>query len=297
MRYGLAIDLHATAATAHEVSWHHVREQALTAEQLGFDLVVLPDHLSYRAGGDGDYVLPDAAVGVRESVVEVSALAASTTRIGIGHSVVNAPYRSPAMLAHIAATLADISGGRYTLGIGVGNSFDYDQLGVAADHRVDRFEECVEITARLLHDGRVDFEGAYWSSSHAELVLLPEPEHRPTVVVAAGGPRTMRIAARFGDAWNGWCPTDPAGTVAANLLGLLDHTCEDLDRDPASIGRTVDLAVDPLDLSGARNRSIDTLGMLAELGVDEARCYAISTDTHTARLEAITALRDMTTNL
>jgi alkanesulfonate monooxygenase SsuD/methylene tetrahydromethanopterin reductase-like flavin-dependent oxidoreductase (luciferase family) len=297
VRYGIAIDLHATAATAHEVSWRHVREQALTAEQLGFDLVVLPDHLSYRAGGEGDYAVADAAVGVRESVAEVAALAASTTRIGIGHSVVNAPYRSPAMLAHIAATLADISDGRYSLGIGVGNSFDYDQLGVAADHRVDRFEESVEITARLLHDGRVDFEGAYWSSAHAELVLAPEPEHLPTVVVAAGGPRTMRIAVRFGDAWNGWCPTDPAGTVAADLLGLLDQTCDDLDRDPSSIGRTVDLAVDPLDLSGARSRSIDMLGVLAELGVDETRCYAISADTHTARLEAIAALRELTADV
>lgn len=290
MRTGVAIDLHATAATADEVSWRHVREQVLTAEELGFDLVVLPDHLSYRAGGDGDYAIADEAVGVRESVTEVAALAASTTRIGIGHSVVNAPYRTPAMLAHIAATLADISDGRYSLGIGVGNSFDYDQIGVDADLRVARFEECVEILSKLLNNGRVDFDGNYWTASNAELVLAPADDGRPPIVVAAGGPRTMSVAARFGDAWNGWCPTDPSSPVAADLLALLDTTCEDVGRDPTSIGRTFDLGVDPLDLRGARTRSIDMLAHLAGLGANEVRCYTVSDGTHAARLEAIAAL-------
>jgi alkanesulfonate monooxygenase SsuD/methylene tetrahydromethanopterin reductase-like flavin-dependent oxidoreductase (luciferase family) len=289
----VAIDLHATAARADEVSWRHVREQALTAEELGFDLVVLPDHLSYRAGGDGDYALTDDAVGVRESVTEAAALAATTSRIGIGHSVVNAPYRTPSMLAHVAANLAEISAGRYSLGIGVGNSFDYDQLGVAADHRVARFEECVEIVWRLLHDGRADLEGRHWAATRAELVLAPEAGRRPPLVVAAGGPRTMAVAARFGDAWNGWCPTDPAGSVAGDLLMLLDRQCDEIGRDPASIGRTFDVGIDPLDLQGARSRSIETLGTLAELGADEVRCYALSNETHTGRLEAIAAFGEM----
>ena len=295
MRHGVAIDLHATAAGAGEVSWRHVREQALTAERLGFDLVVLPDHLSYRAGGDGDYALADEAVGVRESTTEAAALAAATSRIGIGHSVVNAPYRTPSMLAHVAANLADISGGRYSLGIGVGNSFDYDQLGVAADRRVARFEECVEIVSGLLRDGRVDVEAEHSVAQRAELVLTPE--HRPAVVVAAGGPRTMAVAARFGDAWNGWCPTDPSGTVADDLLGLLDRKCAEIGRDPASIARTFDIVIDPLDLQGARSRSIEMLGKLADLGADEVRCYTLSEDAHAARLDAMVAFGEMLTGM
>lgn len=297
MRFGVAIDLHATAGSASEVGWRNIREQVLRAEQLGFDLVVLPDHLAYRAGGQGDYVSPDEPVGVRESVVEAAALAAVTSRIVIGHSVLNAPYRTPAMLAHVAATLADVSNGRYSLGIGVGNSFDYDQLGVAADHRVGRFEECVEIVAGLLRDGHADVHGNYWSASHAELALTPGPDRRPPIVVAAGGPRTMRVAARFGDAWNGFVPTDPAGSVPGELLGLLDRACEEVGRDPASIARTVDIGIDSTDLRGARDRSVEMLGQLAELGVDEARCYALCDDTHPSRLEAITALAELVTEI
>lgn len=293
MRFGVAIDLHAPAGSAGEVSWRNIREQVLTAEQLGFDLVVLPDHLSYRANGEGDYVLPDEPVGVRESVTEAAALAAVTSRIVIGHSVINAPYRTPTMLAHLATTLADISDGRYSLGIGVGNSFDYDQLGVPADHRVSRFEECVEIVAGLLRDGHADLDGTYWSASDAELVFAPGSGRRPPIVVAAGGPRTMRVAAQFGDGWNGFTPTDPASPIAAELLQLLEQTCGDVGRDPASIERTVDLVIDPTDLHNARGRSVETLVLLAELGVDEARCYVLSEESHRARLEAIVALAEL----
>lgn len=297
MRFGVAIDLHATAASAGEVAWPRVREQVLLAEQLGFDLVVLPDHLSYRAGGEGDYATPDEPVGVRESTTEAAALAAVTSRITIGHSVINAPYRTPAMLAHIAATLADICDGRYSLGIGVGNSFDYDQLGIAADRRVSRFEECVDIVAALLRDGHADVAGNHWWSTDADLTFAPDPDRRPPIVVAAGGPRTMNVAARCGDAWNGFSPTDPAGTVVKGLLDLLEQTCDEVGRDPSSIGRTVDLGVDALDLHGARNRSIETLSMLAEIGVGEARCYVLCEQTHAARIEAIAALAELTAGL
>lgn len=179
----------------------------------------------------------------------------------------------------------------------MGNSFDYDQIGVAADDRVARFEEAVEIVTGLLRVGAVDVEGRYWTAERAELVLAPDDDHRPPLVIAAGGPRTMSVAARFGDAWNGWCPTDPNGTVATDLLDLLDRTCDELGRDPASIVRTFDLGIDPLDLHGARNRSIEMLGHLAGLGTDEVRCYPSSAETHAARLEAIVAFREMTTEV
>ena len=297
MRFGVAIDLHATASSAGEVAWGHVREQVLLAEQLGFDVVVLPDHLSYRAGGEGDYAVDDEPVGVREATTEAAALAAVTSRITIGHSVINAPYRSPAMLTHIAATLADISGGRYSLGIGVGNSYDYDQLGIAAGHRVARFEECVEIVATLLRDGRADVAGNYWSASSADLAFVPDPDRRPPIVVAAGGPRTMRVAARFGDAWNGFAPTDPESDAVNDLLALLDRACDDLGRDPSSIGRTIDIGVDALGLADARSRSIEMLGTLGDLGIDEARCYVLAEQRHSARMEGIDALAELTAEI
>jgi alkanesulfonate monooxygenase SsuD/methylene tetrahydromethanopterin reductase-like flavin-dependent oxidoreductase (luciferase family) len=289
MRIGLAIDLHAPASAAPEVEWGNVREQVLEAERMGLDLVVLPDHLSYRAGEDNGYSVPDEAVGVREAVSVAAAVAAVTSTIGVGHSVINAPYRTPAMLAHIAATLADISGGRYSLGIGVGNTFDYDQIGVAADHRVARFEECVEILSGMLRDGSADLPGNYWTANRAELAFRPGPDKRPPIVVAAGGPRTMRSASRFGDAWNGWAPTNPDDDTVERLLDLLDATCHETGRDRATIGTTVDLAVDPLDLAGARARSVNMLDKLEALGIDEARCYVHAEPTHEGRMDAIRA--------
>lgn len=295
MRFGVAIDLHATAAQAEEVAWVRVRDQVLTAERAGLDLVVLPDHLAYRAGGQGDYVEEGAAVGVRESTTFAAAIAATTSTIGIGHSVVNAPYRSPVMLAHVAAAIADVSGGRYSLGIGAGNSYDYDQLGVDAIRRASRFEECVEILTGLLRDGAAHLDGEYWRADHAELTLRPDA--RLPVVVAAGGQRTMRIAARFGDAWNGWVPTDPDATEARRQLQLLAETCEVVGRDPDSIGRTVDMGVDPLDLGGVRSRSLAGLAGLRELGIDEARCYPLSHGTHGSRTEAIEAFAELVAEL
>ena len=294
MRYGIAIDLHAPGSLAGEVSWARVRDLAVAAERLGLDLVVLPDHLSYHAGeGSDGYSVPDEAVGVRESTTVAAALAAATSTIGIGHSVVNAPYRSPAMVAHLAATIADISGGRYSLGIGVGNSYDYDQLGVAADHRTARFEECVEILASLLRRGTAHLDGDYWQSDQAVLAFQPDDAVRPPLVVAAGGPRSMRVAARHGDAWNGWIPTEPDGDEPARLLDLLERACQEIDRDPVTIGRTADLAIDPLDLRGARARSMTMLRKLQELGFDEVRCYTVCEPTHAARAEALEAYATM----
>ena len=293
MRIGLAIDLHAPASQAREVRWTHIREQVLEAERTRLDLVVFPDHLSYRAGADNPYAVPDEPVGVREAVTVAAAAVAVTSTVRIGHSVFNAPYRTPAMLAHIAATLADVSDGRYQLGIGVGNSFDYDQIGVDADDRVTRFEECVEIVSSMLREGRADLDGEHWSAHGAELAFQPGPDRRPQIVIAAGGPRTMRTAVRHGDAWNGFVSTDPDDDAIDRLLTLLERTCDEQSRDRGTIEASVDLGIDPLDARDARARSVEMLARLEELGIDETRCYLVAEPTHEGRMEAIRAFEEL----
>lgn len=293
--WAVALELHATAAEADDVSWPNVRALALTAEDLGFDAVVLPDHLSYRAGGPGDYARDDAAVGVRESMTTAAAVAAVTTRIGVAHSVINTPYRSPAMVAHLAASLAEIAGGRYELGVGSGNSADYDQLGVDSSQRVARLEESLSLLAGLLREGHADSSAGFWRAQDAELVLRPATPVR--LVVAAGGPRSMRAAARWADRWNGFVPADPEAAAARALVRDLDDACAAVGRDPQTLGRTVDIVVDPLDAQGARSRSADALAALAELGLDQVRCYNVSASSPSSRVEALHALAELTSAL
>jgi alkanesulfonate monooxygenase SsuD/methylene tetrahydromethanopterin reductase-like flavin-dependent oxidoreductase (luciferase family) len=103
----------------------------------------------------------------------------------------------------------------------------------------------------------------------------------------------MRAAVRYGDGWNGWCPTDPDDGSVIHLLDLLEQACVAADRDPSTIHRTGDLTIDPLDLRGARQRSVETLQRLDELGFDEVRCYTICDETRSARLEALEAYAEM----
>lgn len=293
MRIGFAIDLHATAAEAQEVRWERILEQAQLAEAVGFDLIVLPDHLHYRAGGEGDYARDDAAVGAWETVAVAGALAAATHTIGIGHSMFNAPYRPPALVAHIAATLDALSGGRYQLGLGSGNSFDYDAVGVEADHRHERFREAVEIVHGLLKRGHVDVDGRYWSARQAELVLRGPAADGPPLVLAARGMGSMRLAAGYADAWNGFAPPDPDHDELRELLRHLDTACTEVGRDPATLERTVDTLVDPLDREDARDRCADALLGLSALGIAEARCYASTAGTHESRMAAIAGMAEL----
>ncbi|WP_299445247.1 LLM class flavin-dependent oxidoreductase [uncultured Phycicoccus sp.] len=297
MRIGPALGLDATASSAAEVSWPHLLDLARHAETLGFDLVALPDHLYYPAGGDGDYSDPDEDVGVRESTVMAAALAAATTRIRLAHSVVNATYRPPALLAHVADTLDEISGGRYSPGVGAGNTVDFEAIGVGHDHRVARLEEYVAILRDLLRDGSTDRAGRYWSAVASALPLRDTARTTPALVVAAAGPRSMRLAARHADGWNGWVRTRDAGAHARDLIDALDRACAQVGRDPGTLARTVDLTLDPLDVVGAAAASRTALEDLAALGVDEVRCYLASDPTHTARRDAMSALAELVDGL
>lgn len=111
MRIGYALDTHAPPSRAQEVAWPRLREQVVLAEAVGFDLVLVPDHLLYRAGGDNDYAREHEPVGAWESVVLATAIAGATARLTVGHSMMNAPYRSAFLTAKVAATLDEVTRG------------------------------------------------------------------------------------------------------------------------------------------------------------------------------------------
>jgi alkanesulfonate monooxygenase SsuD/methylene tetrahydromethanopterin reductase-like flavin-dependent oxidoreductase (luciferase family) len=260
---------------------------------------VFEDALLYRGEAATD--------GVWESVVIAAAVAATTSRINLGQSVVNSPYRAPAMTAKIAETIDEISGGRFVLGIGAGNTpdSDYEAFGIPTDKRFSRFAEAIQIIHGLLKNGEVDFEGEFYSVKRAELVLRGPRQNGPPINIAAGGPKMLQLAARYGDAWNWWGWDETLEQIRVRLrpiINLLEQACEAEERDPSTLVRTFDLyTVVP---EAFRNRIGNAEGFqfeqpvtgtsaeiaehilsLGELGLEEVRCDVWPTET--AAVEAM----------
>lgn len=290
MRIGIIIGIHGREGEAPR--WAHVRDQVLAAERVGFDLAVIEDALLY----------PDdkgPSTGYWESVSMAGAMAAVTSRIEIGHSVINAPYRSAGLTAKIAETLDEISGGRFLLGIGLGNTPDYEHFGVHADTRYSRFAETIEIIHGLLRTGRVDFDGTYQFARQSELIPRgPRPEG-PPIVIAGKGPKMLRLTARFADGWNWWCIGRPDLEALRLLVAELERACEEVGRDPATLRRTLDVySVDPLGTFSGSEEPIagspveigGALLRFGELGFDEVRCNVFPVDSLEALPTAIEAL-------
>jgi len=248
--------------------WPSIRAQALAAEAAGFDLVVLEDAALYPDASGHD--------GVWEAMTIAAAVAASTTRIEIGHAVINNPYRHPTLVARCAVTLDEISGGRYRLGIGLGNTpDDYPRFGIAADRRYSRFAEAIQILHALLREGRATFEGEFYQVPAAELVLRgPRPSGIP-IIVAAGRPKMLGLAARYADEWNWWVDTgaEDGAEQVARLSRRVDTACMDAGRDPATLRRSIDLfSVTAAETAGASSELAARLLAYASMGFDAVRC-------------------------
>lgn len=280
MRVGLAIELSGRPGWLIE-GWRyeHIRSQARLAEELGFDRIVVEDALSIP-GED------HPTVGAWESVVILAGLAEATSTIGIGHSVVNAPYRNPGHLASIALTIDEVSDGRYTLGIGAGNTpdEDYERFGIPADQRYSRFIDTVTIVHDLLRNGRADHEGEHASARGAELVRRGRREGGPPLVIGAGGPRMQRAAARFADEWNWWVTPFADPEDLRPQLTELDRACEEVGRRPSTLRRSLDvyLPVGPIGWDPGRDGDPPATGpeetaeltrAYADLGIEEVRYY------------------------
>src|SRR6476646_1975578 len=135
---------------------------ALAAEDAGFNSIWVGDHYLYR--GDGR---PER--GPWEGWTLLAALATVTQRVRLGPLVACLNFHPPAVLAKIAATVDEVSGGRLILGLGAGwNRTEFDAFGIPYDHRVSRFEEALTIIHGLLHDGAIDFEGTYYTARECE---------------------------------------------------------------------------------------------------------------------------------
>jgi alkanesulfonate monooxygenase SsuD/methylene tetrahydromethanopterin reductase-like flavin-dependent oxidoreductase (luciferase family) len=217
--------------------WPEIREFAAASEALGFDSIWLADHLLPHldaVGGPGD---------IHEAWSLLSAVAASTGRVEIGTLVVATPFRNPALLAKMAVTVDEISGGRLILGLGTGYyepefaAFGYPP---ATDRPVARFEEALHLIVPLLRGETVTFEGRFVETREA--ALLPPPRRHIPILIAADGPRMLRLTARWADAWNTAWFSAPDARFATRMAGF-DEALIAEDRDPGSIVRTVGMEV------------------------------------------------------
>jgi alkanesulfonate monooxygenase SsuD/methylene tetrahydromethanopterin reductase-like flavin-dependent oxidoreductase (luciferase family) len=215
-------------------TWREIRALAEQAEAGGADSLWVSDHFLYRPA-EG----PQA--GYHEAWSLVSAVAASTQRVQVGTLVLATSFRPPGILAKMAATTDDVAGGRLILGLGCGwHEPEYVAFGYPFDHRVDRFEEALEVVVRLLRGGSVTYNGRWYTLDDA--IVLPAPAHRTPILVAARRPRMMRIAARFADAWQTAWYGQPDAKYAAEREAF-GAACEAEGRDPSTLEMMVGLTV------------------------------------------------------
>ena len=274
-----------------EVRWPEYVAMARAAEEAGFDSIWVGDHLLYR--GDGR---PER--GPWESWTLLAGLAAVTERVRLGPLVACVGFHAPAMLAKIAATVDELSGGRLVFGLGAGwNQTEFDAFGLPFDHRASRFEESFDVVRRLLSGERVTTQGRFFQVDDA--VLLPRPARRPTLMIGSSGERVLRVALPHVDAWNIWF--DLYGNTAEGFAeenAKIDEAVVRAGRAPSEVERSacvhvvldreaderqVDPACPPLE--GSAQQIANGLLAMADAGADEV--ILVVTPITAASIEAL----------
>jgi len=234
MKIGVVINHTENTESGEALSYPELREMAQTAEAGGLDSIWVFDHLLFRYD-------PAETQGIWECWTLLSALAEATERVELGTLVMCNPFRNPALLAKMAHTLDEISGGRLILGAGAGwHKPEFDAFGYSFEKRVDRFEEALQIMQPLLKGQRVDFSGTHYEMENCVITPLgPRAEGIP-LLVGAKQPRMLRLVAQYADQWNTAWLGQPE--ELAERLVWIDAACADVGRDRATLDVTVGVA-------------------------------------------------------
>ncbi len=256
------------------VRWPELENMVRMIESLGFDSIWVGDHLLYDEDGDRR--------GPWEAWTQLAAVAAVTERVELGPLVAALPFHNPAILAKLAATVDEISGGRLILGVGAGwNETEFRAYGLAYERRVDRFAEEFEILRRLLAGERFDFGGDFYQLHDAELLPTPRPGG-PPLMIGSNGPRMLSITLPHVALWNSWYRdfgNDPERL--GGLLGRIDGACQEAGRDPSTLAKSVALLIkfdqdirrrspdNPI--TGGPAQVAEVLGRVEELGVSHVQ--------------------------
>ncbi len=247
---------------AADRAWERTVAVARQAERLGFESVWLFDHF---------HTVPRPTDEITfESFTALSALAALTGRVRLGHVVICAGFRNPALVAKMISTMDVISGGRMELGMGAGWKRDeWLAYGYGFPDTPDRLAglaDALEVISRMLAPGRsvhATYDGRY--ARVEEAINVPKPLQQPRVPIMVGGngPNvTWRLAARFADELNvdGLTPGE-----LREALPVIRARCEEIGRDPATLAVSAHVWWERLGSAGAARQ--DLLAAYRDLGV------------------------------
>jgi probable F420-dependent oxidoreductase len=242
-----------------------IAEVSAAAERCGFatlwsgEHVVMVDQSTsrYPYSADGQIAVPAQADWI-DPMIGLAFAAAATSTIGIATGVLLLPEHNAVHLAKQAATLDTLSGGRFTLGIGIGWSREeFDALGVPFERRGARTAEYVAAMRTLWRDDVASFGGEFVSFDSVRVNPKPVRDRRIPIVLGGNSDAALRRAAAWGDGWYGFNVDDvPA---AAERIATLQALCREADRDPDELRLAVAL----------RDPQRSDVAALADLGVDE----------------------------
>jgi len=269
-----------------DLRWSQARDRWRRAEEYGFDHAWTYDHLGWRDLVDGPWF---------DAVATLTAAAAVTSRIRLGTLVASPNFRHPVPFTRAVTAIDDVSGGRLTLGVGAGGGdFDAAVLGtppLSPRQRADRFAEFVELLDRLLREDRVTWHGEHYTSVDARSTPGCVQAPRVPFVVAANGPRTMRLAARFGQGWvtTGTRTDDLAAwwRAVAGSVRRFDDALAATGRDPASVDRYLSLDAAPVFSLASVAAFTDAVGRAAEQGFTDVVTHWPRRDSWYAGDEAV----------
>lgn len=269
-----------------ERAWARTVEVAQQAERIGAESIWLFDHF---------HTVPRPTDEITfESFTSLSALAASTERVRLGHIVICNGFRNPALTAKMAATLDTISGGRFELGIGAGWKRDeWNAYGYGfpeTSERLAMLHDALEVVSRMLEPGQTThatYEGRHHSVHDARGVPKPvQPDGLP-IMVGGNGPKvTWRLAARYADELNldGMSPDE-----VSEVLPTIRARCEEIERDPASLAVSVHVWWGTSEWREAGQQRQALLRAYAELGVSRVIGLLQASATSDEALEELAA--------
>ena len=235
-----------------------MRRAAVAAEEAGFDGLWTWDHLRDPDGG--------ARSRVPEVWTVLAALAEATTRIALGPLVLNVSNRHPGLLANMAATLQEVSGGRLLLGLGAGGNrrlpyaVEQEAIGLTVEPdraRAQRVAEASQILRRLWSGDQSSFSGEYYRLDRPSGFLKPNPP--PPIIVGGFGPRMAAIAGRHADGFN----TQAAHPRLAELIRVArdEHAAAGRDSTPFLVTVFAGLRQSYLERDSAARGSLERLGV------------------------------------